>query len=76
VIVKEDENRRGRDEGAIARVIAEGLRDGGLADDRIEFILDEYAAIDHAIAMLEEHDIAVALIDDVAGVLAHVRAER
>ena len=41
VIVKEDENRRGREQGAIARIIADGLRDGGLADDRIEIILDE-----------------------------------
>ena len=76
VIVKEDENRRGRDEGAIARIIADGLREGGLADHRVEFIYDEYLAIDRAIAMLEEHDVAIALIDDVAGVLAHVRAAR
>jgi cyanophycin synthetase len=76
VIVKEDENRRGRAEGAIVRIIAEGLREGGLTDDRIEFILDEFDAIDHAISMLEEHDVAVALIDDVPGVLAHVRAAR
>jgi cyanophycin synthetase len=76
VIVKEDENRRGRAEGAIASVIAEGLREGGLHSDRIEFILDEFEALDRAIAMLDDHDVAVALIDDVPGVIAHVRAAR
>ncbi|MFL5577517.1 MAG: cyanophycin synthetase [Gemmatimonadaceae bacterium] len=74
VIVKEDGDRRGRDEGAIARLVAEGLREGGLADDRIEVIYDERAAIDRAVALLGEGDVAVALLDDVPGMLAHVRA--
>jgi cyanophycin synthetase len=74
VIVKEDDDRRGRDEGDIARLVAEGLRDGGLPDDRIELIYDERAAIDRALSLLDEGDVAVALLDDVAGMLAHVRA--
>jgi len=73
VIVKEDEDRRGRAEGAISQIIADGLREGGLPDERIEFIFDELAAIERAIDMLDEGDVAVALLDDVSGVLDHVR---
>ena len=74
VIVKEDDNTRGREPGAISRIIADGLREGGLDGDRVEFILDEYAAIDRAISLLDDGDVAVALIDDVPGVIAHVQA--
>ena len=74
VIVKEDENLRGREAGVISRIIAEGLREGGLDGGRMEFILDEFEAIERAIDLLDEGDVAVALIDDVPAVLAHVRA--
>ena len=76
VIVKEDENRRGREPGAISRIIAEGLAEGGLDGGHVEFIADEIAAIDRALGMLDEGDVAVALIDDVPGVIAHVQAAR
>ncbi|HEX2718524.1 MAG TPA: cyanophycin synthetase, partial [Gemmatimonadaceae bacterium] len=72
-IVKEDDDRRGRDEGAIAELVIEGLTEGGLPRDRTEVVLDELAAVGRAIDMLEEHDVVVILADDIPAVLDLVR---
>jgi cyanophycin synthetase len=73
-IVKEDDDRRGRAEGEIARLVIEGLEEGGMARDRIEVILPELDAVDRALELLGDGDLAVVLADDVPGVLEHVRA--
>ncbi len=75
VIVKEDEDRRGRAEGEIAELLIEGLVGGGLARDRIEVVHDEIQAADRAISMLDETSLAVILADDVPGVLEHLRGQ-
>src|SRR5881392_691880 len=41
VVLKEDKERRGRDAGDIAGLISEGLRDGGMEDNRYETIYNE-----------------------------------
>jgi cyanophycin synthetase len=73
VIVKEDEDRRGRREGEIAELIIGGLVDGGHARDAIEVVPDELAAVRHAVDMLADADLAVVLADDVPGVLELVQ---
>jgi len=73
VIVKEDIDLRGRDPGEVARLVREGLAAGGLADDVVEVVTDELEAVDHAIAKLEDRDLAVVLADDVQAVLRHLR---
>jgi cyanophycin synthetase len=73
VIVKEDQHRRGRPPGEIARVIIEGLREGGLAEDRIEILYEEHRAMNRALELLGDHDLVVSLIDDVPAVLAQMR---
>jgi cyanophycin synthetase len=72
VIVKEDDDRRGREAGEIAALVREGLVSGGLSPDAIEVVADELQAVDRAIALLEDHDIGVILADDVPGVLNHL----
>jgi cyanophycin synthetase len=72
VIVKEDPDRRGREDGAIARLIVEGLREGGMDDERIEVILDESAAVDRALEEVGDGELALILADDVPGVLAQL----
>jgi cyanophycin synthetase len=72
VIVKEDPDRRGREDGAIARLIVEGLREGGMSDDRIEVILDEEEAVDRALEEVGDGELALILADDVPGVLAQL----
>jgi cyanophycin synthetase len=73
VIIKEDVDRRGRDEGEVAALIREGLESGGLAPDAIEVLADEMQAVDRAVELLDERDIGVVLADDVPGVLEHLR---
>jgi cyanophycin synthetase len=73
VIVKEDNDRRGRAPGEIAQLVREGLVAGGLADSDIEIVADELAAVDRALALLDDRDIGVILADDVSAVLEHVR---
>ena len=73
VVVKEDQHRRGRDEGHIAELIIEGLRDGGLSDDQYHTIYSEQEAISHAMGLMRDNDLVVILADDVAGSLDAVR---
>jgi cyanophycin synthetase len=74
VIVKEDDDLRGRGPGEITRLVKEGLAAGGLPDDAVEVVADEIEALDRAVARLEDGDIAVVLADDVQGVLRHLGA--
>jgi cyanophycin synthetase len=73
VIVKEDEERRGRDEGNVADLIIDGLRAGGLSEKQYETIFNERDAITHAIQQMKDNDLVVILADDVAGSLDIVR---
>ncbi|MGH7651719.1 MAG: cyanophycin synthetase [Gemmatimonadaceae bacterium] len=73
VIVKEDEERRGREEGNVAELIIDGLRAGGLSEKQYETIFDEREAITHAIQQMKDNDLVVILADDVARSLDVVR---
>jgi cyanophycin synthetase len=68
-IVKEDKDTRGRADGAIAELMIQGLAEGGLPREKTEVILDEIEAVERALALLGDHDVAVVLADDVSGVL-------
>jgi cyanophycin synthetase len=72
VIVKEDPDRRGREDGEIARLMVEGLREGGMDEERIEVILDEREAVDRALSEVGDGELALILADDVPGVLAQL----
>jgi cyanophycin synthetase len=72
VIVKEDEDLRGRAPGEITTLMREGLAAGGLSNDAVEVVADELEAVDRAVGKLEDGDIAVVLADDVRGVLRHL----
>jgi len=74
VIVKEDEDRRGREPGEVARLLVDGLTEAGLTPERIEVVLDEAGAIDRGISALDEYDVAVVLADKVARTLSQVQA--
>ncbi|HET7464714.1 MAG TPA: cyanophycin synthetase, partial [Longimicrobium sp.] len=73
VIVKEDQDLRGRRPGETTAILVEGLREAGLHGDQIEQERDEEAAVARAVALLGEGDVAVVLADDVPGVLAQLR---
>ncbi|MEO8192594.1 MAG: cyanophycin synthetase [Gemmatimonadales bacterium] len=73
VIVRDDKYRRGREPGEISRLIAEGLREGGLREDQIDIVHDEKEALAHAMNVMKDNDLIFILADDVPAVLEHVR---
>ncbi|MFL5595628.1 MAG: cyanophycin synthetase [Gemmatimonadaceae bacterium] len=73
VVVKEDNDLRGRDPGEAAGLIVDGLREGGMDDGQCETILGEEEAIIHAMAQMKDNDLVVILADDVSASLAVVR---
>jgi len=74
VVLKEDDDTRGRAPGAISRLLHDGLREGGLADDAVTYVRAEPAAVHHALERLGGGDLLVVLADDVPAVLAQVEA--
>jgi cyanophycin synthetase len=74
VILKEDDDLRGRSPGDVAKLLREGLAAGGLPDDAVEVVPNELDAVDRALARLDDNDIAVVLADDVQGILRHLGA--
>jgi cyanophycin synthetase len=74
VIVKEDDDRRGRAPGEIAALVVDGLHERGVPDTRIEVIPSEHDAVTRLIDVLGSGEIGVVLADDVPGVLAQVQA--
>lgn len=66
VIVKEDPDRRGRESGAAAKLVVEGLLAGGLAEERIETEVEEARAIERGLAMAEPGDLLVVFADEPA----------
>ncbi len=75
VILKEDEDRRGRREGEIAELIIEGLRAGGMRDEQWETAPSEEEAVNQVLSDMGDGDLVVILADDVPGVLAQVQAQ-
>ena len=73
VVVRDDKYRRGRAPGEISRIIAQGLREGGLSDDRIDVIHNEGEALDHVMSTIQDNDLVFVLADEVPVVLEHVR---
>ncbi|MBB4636754.1 cyanophycin synthetase [Longimicrobium terrae] len=73
VFVKEDKDLRGREPRESALLMIEGLREGGMAEDAIEIVLDEYDAVDRALSVVDAGDLVMMLADKVEGVLKHVQ---
>ncbi len=76
VILKEDENRRGRSPGEIAQVIREGLLESGISADQVTTVYSEMDAVEHAVRELGDQDLVVILVDDVPAVLEQLRLHR
>ncbi len=74
VILKEDDDRRGRDVGEIAALLEEGVRDGGMAPENIRTVLAEGDAVQLALGELGPGELVVILASHVPRVLAAVRA--
>jgi cyanophycin synthetase len=75
VILKEDDDLRGRDPGGIAALMREGLLSAGMAADRIEVILREEDALPRGFSLLSEGDLFVIFAESVPETLATVRVQ-
>jgi cyanophycin synthetase len=73
VVVKEDADSRGREQGAVAELIVDGLMAGGISENQYEIIYTEPEAIEHAMAKMKDNDLVVILADDIRGTIEFVR---
>jgi cyanophycin synthetase len=69
VILKEDENLRGRSQGEVARVIGEGLAEAGITPQQVTTVYSEREAVERAVELMNHQDLVVVLVDDVPAVL-------
>ncbi|VAV94761.1 Cyanophycin synthase [hydrothermal vent metagenome] len=65
-VLKADDNRRGRGDDEIPKLMKKGLMDHGVAEDAITVIPDEQEAIQHCLEMGEEKDLLVVIGDNVS----------
>jgi cyanophycin synthetase len=73
VIVREDTNPRGRKPGAVAELVAAGVRNAMAAGARckqLEIVLDELTSIRHAMARSNPGDLVVICVDQHPAVMA------
>jgi len=75
VIVREDQNSRGRQPGEVARLVSEGVRAGMAAGGRckqVEEVHDEIAAVRHALSRANAGDLLVICVDKHQAVMAEL----
>jgi cyanophycin synthetase len=64
VFIKEDKDRRGREEGEVAKGLKEGCLKGGLDPNRMEIELVEEVALRNAMEMATAGDIVIVFYED------------
>ncbi|CAN5817843.1 MAG: cyanophycin synthetase [Actinomycetota bacterium] len=76
IVVREDDNRRGRAVGAAAELVAGGIRSrieqGGTRCRRVEIVPDETQAVRHALVLANAGDLVVLCVDKHARVLGEL----
>jgi cyanophycin synthetase len=65
LIIKEDDDRRGRAVGDIAELMKRGALDAGMAAEAIDVIVDEVEAVDYALAHARKDDLIVVMADNI-----------
>jgi cyanophycin synthetase len=68
LIIREDDNRRGRARGEIAQRLRDAAVAGGYCADNVEIVLDELEAVRHAVDTTERNELLVLLVDKPAKV--------
>jgi cyanophycin synthetase len=75
LILKEDDDRRGRNEGEVVELLRDGLRLAGCAEGAIEIIPNEADAVRRGLALLEPDDVLLVMANDVRETLAVVNEQ-
>ncbi len=76
VLLRDDEDLRGRDPGEVAGYLRDALVRHGLAPERIEMLRNESDAVRHAISIARRDDLVVVFADRISKVAAQVDFER
>jgi cyanophycin synthetase len=72
VVIKEDDDRRGRQNGAIAALIREAALEAGMADEHVLTVLDEREAVRHALSIAQPRELVVVFADAITQVWKEV----
>jgi len=59
IVIKEDQDRRGRRPGEVARIILDGVLDSGFPPSHARIVLDEVEALEAAMATADPGDLVV-----------------
>ncbi len=72
LVIKEDNDRRGRPVGSIAKLIYDAAHAAGMPPDRMIMVLDELEATRHTLKLAEPDDLVVICADDITAVWKQV----
>ncbi|HRC76107.1 MAG TPA: cyanophycin synthetase, partial [Kouleothrix sp.] len=72
LVIKEDNDRRGREVGSIAELLHDAAREVGMPPDRMITVLDELEATRHALRLAEPDDLVVICADEITAVWKEV----
>ena len=72
LVIKEDNDRRGREVGSIAELLHGAAREVGMPPDRMITVLDELEATRHALRLAEPDDLVVICADEITAVWKEV----
>ncbi len=66
IVTKEDDSRRGRPVGEVARLLAEGAKEGGIHEKDVIILPNEPDAVQCALGLAKPDDLVVIFADDIA----------
>jgi cyanophycin synthetase len=72
LVLKEDDDRRGRPEGSIAALLHDAAREAGMGPDHMISVVDELEAVRHALSLAEPDDLVVICADAITAVWKEV----
>jgi cyanophycin synthetase len=72
LVLKEDNDRRGRKEGSIAALLHDAAREAGMGPDHMITVVDELDAVRHALSLAEPDDLVVICADEITAVWKEV----
>ncbi|HKP10514.1 MAG TPA: cyanophycin synthetase, partial [Blastocatellia bacterium] len=65
LIIKEDDDRRGRVTGESATLMKQGAMNAGLSEERIEIVPDEIEAVERGLSQAIKGDVVVITADNI-----------